>query len=65
MPDKNFSSSLCLEACDMGKILSDATLCLAILAVLFVEFEAVVHLQQEPKLVFYDWKPQILARITL
>ena len=49
----------------MGKILSDATLCLAILAVLFVEFEAVVHLQQEPKLVFYDWKPQILARITL
>ena len=54
MPDKNFSSSLCLEACDMGKILSDATLCLAILAVLFVEFEAVVHLQQEQKLVFYD-----------
>jgi hypothetical protein len=43
MPDKNFCSSLCLEACDMGKISSGTALCLAILTVLVVEFEVVVH----------------------
>jgi hypothetical protein len=42
-PDKNFCSSLCLEACDMGKILSGAGLCLAISTVLGVELEMVVH----------------------
>jgi hypothetical protein len=41
-----YSSSLCLEACDMGKISSGAALCLAISAVLFLEFET--------KLVFYN-----------
>jgi hypothetical protein len=39
MPDENFCSSLCLEACDMGKISSGAGLCPAISAVLGVEFE--------------------------
>ena len=58
-------SLLCLDACDMGKILSDATLCQT------GHFSSVVcwiwssDMQQEPKLVFYDWKPQILAKITL
>jgi hypothetical protein len=42
-PDENFCSSLCPEACDMGKISSGAALCLAISAVLGVEFEAVIH----------------------
>jgi hypothetical protein len=41
-PDKIFFLSLCLEACDTGKISSGAALCLAILAVLFIEFEAVI-----------------------
>jgi hypothetical protein len=42
MPDENFSLSLCLEACDMGKILSGATLCLAISTLLWVKFKVVV-----------------------
>jgi hypothetical protein len=42
-PDKNFCLSLCPEACDMGKISSGTAPCLAILAVLGVEFEAAVH----------------------
>ena len=32
MPDKIFCLSLCLEACDMGKISSGAALCLAVSA---------------------------------
>jgi hypothetical protein len=39
MPDENFCSSFCLEACDMGKFSSGAGLCLVISAVLGVEFE--------------------------
>jgi hypothetical protein len=42
MPDEIFFSSLHLEACDMGKFLSGAAFCPAILVVLWVEFNVVV-----------------------
>jgi len=64
MPDKIFFSSLRLEASDMGKILSGAAFCLAISAVLWVEFKAVVRRRNQ------NWcsvteKTRISVKITL
>src|SRR5882762_6352402 len=64
MPDEIFFSSLCLEACDMGKISSDAAFCLAISAVLWVEFKVAVRCRNQ------NWcsmteKTRISVKITL
>jgi len=64
MPDEIFCSSLCLEACDMSKILSGAALCPAISAVLWVEFKAVVCSGNQ-KWCSMTEKTRISAKITL